>query len=87
MRGFSIPLTVRRCAVRRPPPPPTPRVIPQKVTSHQNRQLIRGERGEQAFYIGKKPVENPAGRKKHPTHFGGGFFDSGFLQCLGVVAW
>ena len=35
-------------------------------------------------YIGKKTLKNPRSFKK--SHSGGGFFDSGFLQCLGVVA-
>ena len=35
-------------------------------------------------YIGKKPLKNPRSFKK--SYSGGGFFDSGFLQCLGVVA-
>ena len=64
------------CAVRR-----GPRVIPQKVTSHVTKNLNNtGERGV-SVYIGKKPVG--VLKKKH---FGGGYFDSGFLQCLGVVA-
>ena len=43
-----------------------------------------GERVRASVYIGKKPVKNRRSFKK--PHFGGGFFDSVFLQCLGVVA-
>ena len=39
---------------------------------------------EASVYIGKKPVKTGGVIKK--KHFGGGFFDSFFLQCLGVVA-
>ena len=74
MRDFSLPLTVRS----------GPRVIPQKVTSHvtkiPNNTCERGA----SVYIGKKTVKNRRSKKK--KHFGGGSFDSGFLQCLGVVA-
>ena len=80
MRDFSLPLTVR-CAhyvVGRG------RVIPQKVTYYVTKNPNNtGEIGA-GVYIGKKTLENRRSFKK--SHSGGGFFDSFFLQCLGVVA-
>ena len=79
MRDFRLPLTVRSAQYvvgrgwfrgRSRPTWPKTRIIPVS--------------GEQAFTLAKKPVKNWRSFKK--PHFGGGFFDSGFLQCLGVVA-
>ena len=80
MRDFSLPLTVRSAhyVVGRG------RVIPQKVTYHMTKNLNNtGEIGA-GVYIGKKTLKNRRSFKK--SHSGGGFFYSGFLQCLGVVA-
>ena len=80
MRDFSLPLTVRSAhyvAGRG-------RVIPQKVTYHVTKNPNNtGEIGA-SVYIGKKPVKFWRSFKK--SRCGGGFFDSGFLECLGVVA-
>ena len=80
MRDFCLPLTVRSahyvagCG----------RVIPQKVTYHVTKNLNNtGEIGA-GIYIGKKNLKNQRSFKK--SYSGGGFFDSVFLQCLGVVA-
>ena len=75
MRDFSLPLTVRSAQYAAGRVIFFPRVIPQNNT---------GERGA-SVYIGKKTVKNRRSFK-NKKHFGGGFFDSGFLQCLGVVA-
>ena len=56
----------------------------RKVTSHVTKNPNNTSEGEASVYIGKKTVKNRRSFKK--PHFGGGFFDSGFLQCLGVVA-
>ena len=80
MRDFSLPLTVRSAhyVVGRG------RVIPQNVTYYVTKNLNNtGEIGA-GVYIGKKTLKNRRSLKK--SHSGGGFFDSGFLQCLGVVA-
>ena len=80
MRDFSVPLTVRSAhyvAGRG-------RVIPPKVTYHVTKnQNYTGEIGA-GVYIGKKTLKNRRSFKK--SHSGGRFFDSVFLQCLGVVA-
>ena len=91
MRDFSLPLTIRSAQVRRGPRALNymyvvqwPQVIPRKVTSHVTKNPNNtGERGA-SVYIGKKTVKNRRSFKK--PHFRGGFFDSGFLQCLGAVA-
>ena len=80
MRDFSLPLTVRSAhyvAGRG-------RVIPQKVTYHVTKNPNNTSEIGAGVYIGKKNLKNRRSFKK--SHSGGGFFDSGFLQCLGVVA-
>ena len=60
------------------------RVIPLKVTYHVTKNPNNtGEIGA-SVYIGKKPVTFWRSFKK--SRCGGGFFDSGFLECLGEVA-
>ena len=60
------------------------RVIPLKVTYHVTKNPNNtGEIGA-SVYIGKKPVKFRRSFKK--SRCGGGFFDSGFLECLGEVA-
>ena len=60
------------------------RVIPLKVTCHVTKNPNNtGEIGA-SVYIGKKPVKFRRSFKK--SRCGGGFFDSGFLECLGEVA-
>ena len=60
------------------------RVIPLKVTYHVTQNPNNtGEIGA-SVYIGKKPVKFRRSFKK--SRCGGGFFDSGFLECLGEVA-
>ena len=60
------------------------RVIPLKVTYHVTKNPNNtGEIGA-SIYIGKKPVKFRRSFKK--SRCGGGFFDSGFLECLGEVA-
>ena len=60
------------------------RVIPLKVTYHVTKKPNNtGEIGA-SVYIGKKPVKFRRSFKK--SRCGGGFFDSGFLECLGEVA-
>ena len=60
------------------------RVIPLKVTYHVTKNPNNtGEIGA-SVYIGKKPVKFWRSFKK--SRCGGGFFDSGFLECLGEVA-
>ena len=60
------------------------RVIPLKVTYHVTKNPSNtGETGA-SVYIGKKPVKFRRSFKK--SRCGGGFFDSGFLECLGEVA-
>ena len=60
------------------------RVIPLKVTNHVTKNSNNtGEIGA-SVYIGKKPVKFRRSFKK--SRCGGGFFDSGFLECLGEVA-
>ena len=57
------------------------RVIPLKVTYHVTKNPNNtGEIGA-SVYIGKKPVKFRRSFKK--SRCGGGFFDSGFLECLG----
>ena len=61
------------------------RVIPLKVTYHVTKNPNNtGEIGA-SVYIGKKPVKFRRSFKK--SRCGGGFFDSGFLECLGEVAY
>ena len=60
------------------------RVIPLKVMYHVTKNPNNtGEIGA-SVYIGKKPVKFQRSFKK--SRCGGGFFDSGFLECLGEVA-
>ena len=60
------------------------RVIPLKVTYHVTKNPNNtGEIGA-SVYIGKKPVKFRRSFKKSRCR--GGFFDSGFLECLGEVA-
>ena len=60
------------------------RVIPLKVTCHVTKNPNNtGEIGA-SVYIGKKSVKFRRSFKK--SRCGGGFFDSGFLECLGEVA-
>ena len=60
------------------------RVIPLKVTYHVTKNPNNtGEIGA-SVYIGKKPVKFWRSFKKSRCR--GGFFDSGFLECLGEVA-
>ena len=60
------------------------RVIPLKVTYHVTKHPNNtGEIGA-SVYIGKKPVKFRRSFKKSRCR--GGFFDSGFLECLGEVA-
>ena len=60
------------------------RVVPLKVTYHVTKNTNNtGEIGA-SVYIGKKPVKFWRSFKK--SRCGGGFFDSGFLECLGEVA-
>ena len=60
------------------------RVIPLKVTYHMTKNPNNtGEIGA-SVYIGKKTVKFRRSFKK--SRCGGGFFDSGFLECLGEVA-
>ena len=60
------------------------RVIPLKVTYHVTKNPNNtGEIGA-SVYIGKKTVKFRRSFKK--SRCGGGFFDSGFLECLGEVA-
>ena len=60
------------------------RVIPLKVTYHVTKNPNNtGEIGA-SVYIGKKPVKFRRSFKK--SRCGGGFFYSGFLECLGEVA-
>ena len=60
------------------------RVIPLKVTYHVTKNPNNtGEIGA-SVYIGKKPVKFRRSFKK--SRCGGGFLDSGFLECLGEVA-
>ena len=60
------------------------RVIPLKVTYHVTKNPNNtGEIGA-SVYIGKIPVKFRRSLKK--SRCGGGFFDSGFLECLGEVA-
>ena len=60
------------------------RVIPLKVTYHVTKNPNNtGEIGA-SVYIGKKPVKFRRSFKK--SRCGDGFFDSGFLECLGEVA-
>ena len=80
MRDFSLPLTVRSAhyvAGRG-------RVITRKVMYHVTKTCIILARLEQAFTLAKKTLKNRRSFKK--SHSGGGFFDLGCLQCLGVVA-
>ena len=81
MRDFSLPLTVRSAhyvAGRG-------RVILQKVMYHVTKNPNNtGEIGAGVYIGQKKPWKNRRSFKK--SHSGGGFFDSFFLQCLGVVA-
>ena len=59
-------------------------VIPLKVTYHVTKNPNNtGEIGA-SVYIGKKPVKFRRSFRK--SCCGGGFFDSGFLECLGEVA-
>ena len=75
MRDFSLPLTIRSAQYvagrgwfrgRSHPTWPKTRIIP-----------VRGERG---VYIGKKTVKNR--RSFIKPHFGGGFFDLGFIAVF-----
>ena len=60
------------------------RVIPLKVTYHVTKNPNNtGEIGA-SVYIGKKPVKFRRSFKKSRCRVG--FFDSGFLECLGEVA-
>ena len=60
------------------------RVIPLKVMYHVTKNPNNtGEIGA-SVYIGKKPVKFRRSFKK--SRCGDGFFDSGFLECLGDVA-
>ena len=60
------------------------RVIPLKVTYHVTKNPNNtGEIGA-SVYIGKKLVKFRRSFKK--SRCGGGFFDSGFLECIGEVA-
>ena len=60
------------------------RVIPLKVTYHVTKNPNNtGEIGA-SVYIGKKTVKFRRSFKK--SRCGDGFFDSGFLECLGEVA-
>ena len=60
------------------------RVIPLKVTYHVTKNPNNtGEIGA-SVYIAKKPVK--FWRSFKTSRCGGGFFDSGFLECLGEVA-
>ena len=60
------------------------RVIPLKVTYHVTKNPNNtGEIGA-SVYIGKNSVKFWRSFKK--SRCGGGFFDSGFLECLGEVA-
>ena len=57
-------------------------MIPLKVTYHVTKNPNNtGEIGA-SVYIGKKPVKFWRSFKK--SRCGGGFFDSGFLECLGL---
>ena len=83
MRDFSLPLTVPyTCSAHYVAG--RGRVIPLKVTYHVTKNPNNtGEIGV-SVYIGKKPVKFRRSFKK--SRCGGGFFDSGFLECLGEVA-
>ena len=60
------------------------RVIPLKVTYHVTKNPNNTGKIGASVYIGKKPVKFRRSFKK--SRCGGGFFDSGFLECLGEVA-
>ena len=60
------------------------RVIPLKVTYHVTKNPNNAGEIGASVYIGKKTVKFRRSFKK--SHCGGGFFDSGFLECLGEVA-
>ena len=60
------------------------RVIPLKVTYHVTKNPNNTSEIGASVYIGKKPVKFRRRFKK--SRCGGGFFDSGFLECLGEVA-
>ena len=64
----------------------TSRAVGDSAEGHVPRDQKPGiipVRGERAFTLTKKTVKNRRSFKK--PHFGGGIFDSGFLQCLGVL--
>ena len=60
------------------------RVIPLKVTYHVTKNPNNTGEIWASVYIGKKTVKFRRSFKK--SRCGGGFFDSGFLECLGEVA-
>ena len=60
------------------------RVIPLKVTYHVTKNLNNTGVIGANIYIGKQPVKFRRSFKK--SRCGGGFLDSGFLECLGEVA-